>query len=105
MVEIHKWDSRTVVEAFRLWIGWGRSNHPLRDDNAVESRFGIETASELLPAMKLMLDEYYSSDAKFSAGNLTEMGQIATSEFRAKHPETTDEILEALEWCYTFDFK
>lgn len=78
---------------------------PRRDDVSVVSRFGAEVASEVLPAIRSLLDEFYLSDAKCTAADLLEMGNMATEEFKAKHPEVADEVLKALAWCYTFDFR
>jgi len=39
------------------------------------------------------VDEFYLSDAKHTAADLVEMGEMATKE------------LKALAWCYTFDFR
>ena len=51
------------------------------------------------------MDEFYLSDAKHTAADLVEMGEMATKEFKTKHPEVADEVLKALAWCYTFDFR
>jgi hypothetical protein len=33
------------------------------------------------------------------------MGDIASADFRSRHPDLCDEAVEALAWCYTFDYK
>jgi hypothetical protein len=33
------------------------------------------------------------------------MGDVASREFRALHPEVSDQAIEAFAWCYTFDCK
>jgi hypothetical protein len=105
MVAINKWNSPVFTEALLVWTAYGLDTAPRRDDASVISQFGAEAASELLPAMKSLMDEFYLSDAKYTAADLVEMGRMATKEFKAKHPEVADEALEALAWCYTFDFK
>jgi hypothetical protein len=102
---ISKWESSVFAEAFLLWTAYGRDIMPRRDDALVVSRFGAEAASKLLPAIKSLMDAFYLSDAKYTAADLGEMSRMATEEFRAKHPEVEDEVLKALAWCYTFDFK
>ncbi len=105
MVAVTQWSSPVFVEAVLVWTAYGQDRMPRRDDAAVVSRFGAEIAAELLPAIKSLMDEFYLSDAKYTASDLVAMGKIATEEFRAKHPEITEEVLKALAWCYTFDFR
>ena len=105
MATINKWNSPVFTEAFLIWTAYGRDIMPRRDDASVVTRFGDKAASKLLPEIKSMIDEFYQSDAKYTATDLVEMGKIATKEFQAKHPEITGEVLKALAWCYTFDFK
>ncbi len=105
MVEVVKWDSAILTEAFLVWTAWGQHMMPRRDDALVVSRFGADAASRVLPAIKSLMDEFYASDAKHTAADLEEMGRLAIAEFTAKHPEVPDEVLKALAWCYTFDFR
>ena len=104
MVEVVKWNSPEFTEAFLVWTAWGKNIMPRRDDSLVIAHFGAEVASKLLPAIKAMMDEFYTSDAKYTAANLEEMGVKAIGEFKAKHPDVADDVLKALAWCYTFDF-
>ena len=105
MGPVSKWDSPVFAEAFLVWTAYGQDMMPRRDDASVVSRCGPEAASELLPAIRSLMDEFYLSDAKYTAADLVEMGKVATEEFKAKHPEVADEVLKALAWCYTFDFR
>jgi hypothetical protein len=105
MVAISNWDSPVFTRAVLVWTGFGRGVAPQHDDAAVIGCFGAEAASQLLPAIKALVEEYYRSDAKHTAPDLVTMGKLATEEFHAKHPEVADEVLKALAWCYTFDFR
>lgn len=105
MGAINKWDSPVFAEAFLEWTAYGQGVMPRRDDASVVLRFGDEAAEELLLAFKSLMDEFYLSDAKYTAVGLAEMGRRATEEFKAKHPEVADEVLKALAWCYTFDYR
>jgi hypothetical protein len=78
---------------------------PLRRDQTLTERFGAEVAGKLLPVVKFLEEEFYLSDAKSTAPNLSEMGELAVRDFRRRHPEMPDKIAEALAWCYTFDFR
>jgi hypothetical protein len=97
--------SPQLVEAVLVWTGWGREMMPRRKDSLVVDRFGAEVAARLLPAVKSLEEEFYASDARYVAADLEELERIAVADFRERHPEVADEIVKALAWCYTFDFR
>jgi hypothetical protein len=105
VVEIGNLDSSQLVEAIIVWTGWGRSAMPRRDDSLLASHFGDEVAAKLLLVIKSLEDDFYSSDARFVAADLQEMGRLSAEQFKRKHPTIADEIVKAFAWCYTFDFK
>ena len=105
MVEMNNLNSPQLVEAVRLWTGWGQAMMPSRNDKRLTDHFGEETAAKLLPVIKSLEDDFYASNAQFIAANLQEMEKIASEQFTQKHPTVSDEIVKALAWCYTFDFK
>jgi hypothetical protein len=92
--------SRAVV----LWTGKGRSSWPLRDDAAIVATFPSFSA-DLLAKLRKLEDDFYQSNAWATATNLVEMGRAAKADFRALHPELTEAALDALAWCYTYDYK
>lgn len=98
-------DPALVSEAVVWWTGWGRKPWPRRDDDSVLERFGADTALDLLPAVKNLESDFYASDARHRARTLVEMGHQAAADFRLRHPEVAEKAIEALAWCYTFDFK
>jgi hypothetical protein len=59
----------------------------------------------MMPAVRGLEDDFYSSDARHTARDLVQMVDIAASQFKAEHPRITDEAVQALAWCYTFDYK
>jgi hypothetical protein len=97
-------DSPLLSLAVVAWTGWGRHAWPLRDDQAILDEFGPR-ASELLAAVKSLKDDFYASDARLTARDLIEMGDKAETAFRERHPEISDDAVQALSWCYTFDYK
>ena len=105
MVKINDIDYSLLVEAILVWTGWGRDVIPRRDDSQLVNRFGIEATAKLLPVIKSLEDDFYSSDAKFVAEDLHEMEKLSSAQFRKKHPTIADEIVKAFAWCYSFDFK
>jgi len=105
VVEIDDLTSQELVEAVLVWTGWGREMMPNRDDSKVIRRFGGDTAARLLPIIKRLEDDFYESDARLAADDLSQMAKLASDDFRKKHPGVPDQIVKALAWCYTFDFK
>ena len=105
MVEMNNLKSPQLIEAVRVWTGWGQSMMPSRDDARLAKHFGDEVAAKLLPLIKSLEDDFYSSDARLVAADLQEMEKLASEQFKRKHPTVADEIAKAFAWCYTFDFK
>ena len=105
MEKINNLNSPQLIEAVRLWTGWGLSIAPSRDDLRLANHFGNEVATKLLPLIKALEEDFYSSDARFVAMNLQEMEKLASEQFKQKHPEIAQEVVKAFAWCYTFDFK
>ena len=98
-------DADIVSRAIIVWTGWDVRSWPLREDVAITDAFGGEAAEALLVRIHELKDDFYASDARFTVADLHEMGQKAASDFRAKHPEFDENAIQALAWCYTFDYK
>jgi hypothetical protein len=97
--------SESLNRAIVVWTGWSDSAWPLRDDARVVAQLGPDEAATLLPQIHSLTDEFYESDARHKGRDLAEMADFATADFRARHPELSDDAVEALAWCYTFDYK
>ncbi|QEE27993.1 hypothetical protein FTW19_08290 [Terriglobus albidus] len=104
MVEMNVLNSAQLIEAVRVWTGWGQSAMPSRSDQRLADQFG-EDATKLLPLIKSLEDDFDVSDARLTAVNLEEMEKLASDQFRQKHPAVAEEIVKAFARCYTFDFK
>jgi hypothetical protein len=98
-------DASTVSRAIVVWTGWGETSRPVRTETRLADRIGEEAAISLLPLIRHLEEEFYSSDARFVVADLKEMGDVAAGQFRQAHPELSDEAIRALAWCYTFDYK
>jgi len=105
MDEINNLNSPELIEAVRVWIGWGLSAIPDPNDKRLVDHVGENVAAKLLPLIKSLWDDFYSSDAWLAAANLQEMEKLASEQFKRKHPTVAEEIVKAFAWCYTFDFK
>ncbi len=75
------------------------------DETRLVERFGEDQALALLPTVTRLYDEFYESDAHSTAPDLVSMGNLASARFRELHSELSDSAIEALAWCYTFDWK
>jgi hypothetical protein len=96
---------RQLDEAVVVWTGTGTKSWPARHESLLVERFGSELASELMPKVRALSDDFYRSEARLVAHDLTEMADAASQEFRRIHPEVSDEAVQALAWCYTFEYK
>ena len=68
-------------------------------------RFGEKDTAKLLPLIRTLKEDFYASDAHVVAASLQEMGNMASEDFKRKHPGVAEDIVKAFAWCYTFDFK
>lgn len=98
-------DPALLSDGLVCWTGYGRTSWPHRDDDALVERFGEDVALDLLRVVKALEHEFYESDARLYSADLSEIGSQAASEFRQSHPELSEDAVQALAWCYTFDFK
>lgn len=97
--------SPQLAGAIRIWAGWGSNPSPSRDEARVVQHYGATAAAKLLPVIKSLEDDFYASDARFTAVDLQQMAALASEQFVQKHPGIDKGIVEVLAWCYTFDFK
>lgn len=94
-----------LADAMLAWTGWQTEVTPCRDDIVFTSRYGVEQAEKWLPVLHSLEDDYYASDARYTASDLQEMSALSSEQFRKKHPEVEEPVIQALTWCYTFDYK
>ncbi len=105
MAEISNVDQQTLSKAVIVWTGYETATCPTRDDATLEGVFPVEQAAKLAIIVKSLEDDFYKSQAHVTAKNLSEMQNIASSDFKQLHPELPEEIANAFAWCYTFDYK
>ena len=97
--------NQRISEAVVVWTGYGSTASPRRDERAFVEAFGDEGALDLLLMVRRLEKEFYASDARHTAPGLKEMGDAAAAQFRALHPELSQDAIRALAWCYTYDYK
>jgi hypothetical protein len=103
--EMIRYDSPLLVEAMVAWLGVGRNSWPEEHDAVVLEKYGAQVASTLLPALKALKQEFFASKAYLVAPNLLEMASMAEDDFRRAHPGIPEEIVAALSWCYSFNYR
>lgn len=94
-----------LSEAIGLWTGFESFSWPHRDDARVLEHFGDSLGNELLRAVHALETDFYASDARLYATGISDMAHRAIADFKANHPEVSDKAVEALAWCYTYDYK
>lgn len=104
MGEVNKADPAKLLDAVRIWAGWGGTS-PNRDDARLTQLVGSKEASVLLPIIRTLEEDFYASDARYTASDLEEMARLSKEHFALIHPRLPTEIGEVFAWCYTFDFK
>jgi hypothetical protein len=98
-------EAAEVSEAVVVWSGHGDTSWPARDEARLVDRYGEEGAIRLLPRINALVDEFYESDAYATEPELAAVGDRAAARFRAAHPEISQDAVEALAWCYSWDWK
>lgn len=93
--------SRAIV----VWTGWGAAMIPGPDEARLIGAFGVDLATDLLPELNALYNEFFQSTARYTAQDTNDMGIQASVEFAANHPEISDEAVKALAACYTFNYK
>ena len=97
--------ARLLTMAVVVWTGWGRTATPTRDESEVVRRFGSDLATDLMPLIAGLENDFYQSDARHVASDLEETGELAAARFRARHPEVRQDAVSALAWCYTYGYR
>jgi hypothetical protein len=97
--------AETISAAIVAWTGHGQHNHPQRDEALVVEKFGDEAALDLMPQLTALDEDFFTSRPHETAASLVEMMNHAASEFRERHPEISTEAVDALAWCYSYDWK
>ena len=94
-----------ISQAIVIWTGYKCDQSPSRADDHVVTALGTDAALDLLPIVHRLEEEFYESDAYNTVADLNAMGKAAAAAFRGRHPELSDAAVEALAWCYTYDWK
>ena len=97
-------DADRLSEALVIWIGFREVPTPEVSEARLEQRFGAAEAIRLLPYLRSLLTEFYDNDVSRFTREPDEMADMAAAPFAERHPELSDEAIEALAWSYKHDF-
>jgi hypothetical protein len=95
-------DPKLVSEAVVAWLGHGYRHAPERNEARLVQRFGPDATARLLPVLRGLEEECWESNIADHAPTLVDMGSMLAAHMRARHPELSEDAIEALAWDYTF---
>src|SRR4051794_2923625 len=87
--------------AVTVYLSVGRSPTPHGDPEYLAEVFGDE-AKTLLPDVKGLIDEIWSIEVDWTTHTLVSATEMAAAEMRARHPDLSDEAIEALGWFFSY---
>jgi hypothetical protein len=105
MSDTHTVDGDDLTRAMVLWTGHGTRSWPHRDDAALVREFGEERGLDLLMAVRSLEADFCNSKAHVTEPDLQTVVERASAEFRSRNPDAPVAIVDALAWCYSFDYK
>ena len=94
-----------LADAIVAWTGKGDSNYPARSESRLAAQCGADVAAKLLPTIRKLEADFYATDARYVAADLSEMGRLASTRFEQKYPLLPKAAVDAFTWCYTWDYK
>jgi hypothetical protein len=60
--------------ALVIWTGYGQASGPARDEQLLVDQVGTDAATEMLPRIRALVDDFYASNARFKAPDLPSAG-------------------------------
>lgn len=87
-----------------LFTGYGVENHPGEYPERVSSTFK-ESNSKTLDETQRVLTDLNQLKPDWSNFSLSEAGKWARTQIQLKHPDLSDDALNALEWTFTWWWK
>jgi predicted Ser/Thr protein kinase len=93
-----------LSHAVVIYTGRGISPFPVRSIERLAEHFVSLQAAELAPVVAGLDEEFYEVEPA-SGESLNAAADRAAAVFTSHHPELTAEAIDALRWCYTYDWK
>ncbi len=97
-------DANLLSRALVIYTGRGASPYPARSVDRISEYFGIVAAAELEAEVTRLDEEFYMLEPA-NDESIDAAADRAVSIFAAHHPDLTKDAIDALRWCYTYDWK
>lgn len=97
-------DAVRLSEALVIYTGRGRSAFPIRSLERISEHFGSVEAADLTAEVARLDEEFYRTEPSKDE-SLDAAADRAAATFAAHHPDLTSDAVDALRWCYTYDWK
>jgi hypothetical protein len=92
--------SRAIIE----YLAKGRSSFPKTDEAAVVAVAGND-AADMVVRVREIVDEMMAIEIDWSASSLFEGARTARATMGSRHPELSDEALDALHWMFSYSWR
>lgn len=92
--------SRAIIE----YLAKGRSSFPKTDEAAVVAVAGND-AADMVVRVREIVDEMMAIEIDWSASSLSEGARTARATMASRHPEFSDEALDALHWMFSYSWR
>jgi hypothetical protein len=92
--------SRAVL----LYLSVGRLPMPYRDPDALITEFGTDEGEKLEKYVQGLLSEMFSipTQEHWQEHSLVSLTDAAKAGMRVRHPQLSDEVIQALGWAFSF---
>jgi hypothetical protein len=85
-----------------LYLRFGSSSHPVRNPDGLTKEFGPSKGSELISQVRALVDESDGINIDWTKHSLKSARDEVLRIMRERHPELTDEAIQALAWRFSF---
>jgi hypothetical protein len=97
-------DAAQLSDAIVIYTGREISPFPARSAERLSEHFDDLTASDLVPEVTRLDEEFYQTEPA-EREPLNAAADRAAAAFVARHPDLTMDAVDALRWCYTYDWR
>ncbi|MBO0728489.1 MAG: hypothetical protein J2P57_04470 [Acidimicrobiaceae bacterium] len=93
-----------LSEAIVAYLQRGKAPSPRADAKAVRS-IALSDPGELVARVTALVEESVAVPVDWSTLSLGDAGRAAAAEMARRHPELSQEALDALSWNFTFQWR
>jgi hypothetical protein len=97
-------DADRLSEALIIYTGRRTSPFPVRSVERLSEHLGSLAAADLATEVTRLDEEFYATEPT-NDESLDVAADRAAAIFATRHPDLTSDAVDALRWCYTYDWK